>query len=91
MADWAKIALKSSLIVGIMAAIWVVFTQVPIPVLDYSYITQYAGKALAILIYWIPSFQVVWGITITTLTIFIGLWGLRFALIAIRWLYKVNE
>ena len=91
MADWAKIAIKTGLIVGVMAAIWVVFTQIPIPVLDYSYITRYAGKALAILTYWIPSFQVVWAITLTTFTIYIGLWGLRYGTIAIRWLFKVNE
>lgn len=91
MADWAKIAIKTGLIVGIMTAIWALFTQIPIPSLNFSYITQFGSKALAILYYWIPAFEIVWNITLVTLGVYLGLWGFRFAQIAVRWLFKVNE
>ena len=50
MADWAKIALKVGLIAGVMAAIWAVFTQIQIPAVDFSVITQNTAFAYAFLL-----------------------------------------
>ena len=36
MADWAKIAIKTALIIGIMAGIFAIFANIQIPVIDYS-------------------------------------------------------
>ena len=91
MADWAKIALKVGLIAGVMAAIWAVFTQIQIPSVDFSVITQNTSFAYAFLSYWCPAFPVVWNISLAMLTLLVSLWTARFALIAIRWLFKVNE
>lgn len=91
MADWAKIAIKTGLIAGIMAGIWALFTQVPVPVLDFTPITRYGSIAMAILNYWIPSFPIIWGITVFALGLLIILWTFRFSMIAVRWLFKVNE
>lgn len=91
MADWAKIALKMGLVAGVMAGIWAIFTQVQIPVIDYTVITQSAGLAMAFLTYWCPAFPVVWNIALVMLGILIALWVFRFGSVAIRWLFKVNE
>ena len=91
MADWAKIALKVGLIAGVMAAIWAVFTQIQIPAVDFSVITQNTAFAYAFLSYWCPAFPVVWSISLAMLTLLVSLWTVRFSLIAVRWLFKVNE
>lgn len=91
MADWAKIALKTALIVGVMAGIWAVFALVQIPVIDFSIITQNAGKALAILTYFCPVFPTIWTVVLSLAGLLVALWTFRFASVAIRWLFKVNE
>lgn len=91
MADWAKIALKTGLIAVVMAALWAVFTQVQIPNIDFSVVLGGFGTAMAILSYWIPVFPVIWNFTLVMLGMLIALWTFRYAMIAIRWLFKVNE
>lgn len=91
MADWAKIAVKMGLIAGVMAAIWGVFTQIQIPSINFNGLFDGVGTAMAFLTYWIPVFPVIWGSTLTMGGILIALWGARFGLIAVRWLFKVNE
>ena len=51
MADWVKIALKTGLIAGVMIALWAVFTQIQIPVLDFTVPLQSAGFAMALFHY----------------------------------------
>lgn len=91
MADWAKIALKTGLIAVVMAAIWAVFNVVQIPTIDYSTVFASAGTAFAIITYWVPVFPVVWNTTLILVGMLIALWAFRFAMVAIRWLFKVNE
>lgn len=91
MADWVKIALKTGLIIGVMTALWAVFTQIQIPNINYVPVTQNAGIAMAFLTYWIPAFPIIWNITLTMIGILIALWTFRFGSIAVRWLFKVNE
>ena len=91
MADWAKIALKVGLIAGVMAAIWGVFTQIQIPNIDFTGLFSGVGVAMAFINYWIPVFPVIWGSALAMGGILIALWTIRFGLIAVRWLFKVNE
>lgn len=91
MADWAKIALKTGLITVVMVALWAVFTQIQLPSIDFSVVFGNFGKVLAIINYWCPAFAVVWPFTLLLLGVFIGLWTFRFSMVAIRWLFKVNE
>ena len=91
MADWAKIAIKTGLIAGVMLALWAVFTQIQFPSLDYSVIAQSAGFAMAFLTYWCPAFPVIWNISLVMLGVLVSLWTFRFTTIAVRWLFKVNE
>lgn len=91
MADWAKIALKTGLITVVMVALWAVFTQVQLPSIDFSVVFGGFGKVLAIINYWCPAFAVIWPFTLVLLGIFVALWAFRFSMVAIRWLFKVNE
>lgn len=91
MADWLKIALKTGLIVVVMVALWAVFTQVQIPNVDFSIVTQNAGFAMAFMTYWCPAFPIVWNMALIILGVLVSLWIFRFAMIATRWLFKVNE
>lgn len=91
MADWAKIAIKVGLVAGVMAALWAVFTQLQIPSIDFSVPLQSAGFAMAFITYWCPAFPTVWNFTLILLGVLVGLWTFRFATIAVRWLFKVNE
>ena len=91
MADWAKIILKTGLVATVMVALWAVFTQIQIPSISYSYVLNGAGTAFALLKYWIYLFPVIWNITLAMLGILVALWTFRFSMVAIRWLFKVNE
>lgn len=91
MADWAKIILKTGLIATVMVALWAVFTQIQIPTLSYQNIFLRVGTAIKLLTYWIPVFPVIWTATLTLFGILVALWTFRFSMVAIRWLFKVNE
>lgn len=91
MADWAKILLKTGLIAGVMIALWAVFTQIQIPSINFSGLFTGVGTAMAFINYWIPVFPVIWGSTLAMGGVLVSLWTFRFAMIAIRWLFKVNE
>lgn len=91
MADWAKILVKSGLIAVVMVALWAVFTQIQIPSIDFSSAFIWAGKAFAIITYWLPIFPTLWTTTLILLGVLLALWTFRFAMVATRWLFKVNE
>lgn len=91
MADWAKILLKTGLVLGVMTGIWAIFTQIEIPALNYNTIFNGWNNALALLNYWIPGFNIVWNFSLTLIGILLALWTFRFGSIAVRWLFKVNE
>lgn len=91
MADWAKIALKTGLIAVVMVALWAVFANVQIPTIDFTSVLSSAGTAMAIITYWIPVFPTIWTTTLVLLGILLALWSFRFAMVAVRWLFKVNE
>lgn len=91
MGDAIKIGVKTGLIAVVMVALWAVFTQISIPSLDFSTIFASAGTAFAVISYWVPVFPVLWTTTLALLGVLIALWTFRFAMIAVRWIFKVNE
>ena len=91
MADWAKILIKTGLIAGVMVALWAVFTQIQFPSLNYANIFSGWTTAYAIINYWCPAFSYMWSFTLALLGLLVALWTFRFATIAVRWLFKVNE
>lgn len=91
MADWAKIALKTGLIVVVMAGIWLVFNQIQVPSVDFTQLTNGLGKIFAIANHWLPVFNAIWLIIVALLGVELALITFRFGIIAVRWLFKVNE
>lgn len=91
MADWAKIALKTALVAVVMVALWAVFNVVQIPTLDFSTYLSGVGTAMAVITYWLPVFPTLWNTTLIMFGMILALWAFRFAMVAIRWLFKVNE
>ena len=91
MGDAVKIAVKTGLVVVVMVALWAVFTQVQIPALDFSVVFGSAKTAFAIIAYWCPAFPIIWNTTLAMLGMLVALWTFRFAMIATRWIMKVNE
>lgn len=91
MADWAKIALKTGLIVVVMAGIWLVFDRIQVPAIDFSQLVQGLGKFFAIANHWLPVFNTLWRVTLALLGVELALLTFRFGIIAVRWLFKVNE
>ena len=91
MADWAKIAIKTGLIAVVMVALFAVFTSVQIPTIDFTTIFSSAGTAMAIITYWFPVFPTIWTTTLALIGMLLALWAFRFAMVSVRWLFKVNE
>ncbi len=91
MADWAKILLKTGLIAGVMAGLWAVFTQIQFPAISFDGIFDGVGTAFAFINYWIPIFPILWNTALAMGSLLLALWVFRYATIAIRWLFKVNE
>lgn len=91
MADWIKIGIKAGIIITATAIIVAVFANIQIPSIDTTVFSQAIGTGKAFINYWTP-------VGSTFLLFFIGLLGLKLALlaakialIAIRWILKVNE
>lgn len=91
MGDAIKIAVKTALIVVIMAAILVVFATVQIPTLDFSLLTQGLGIALSVMYHWVPIMRVLFPVLVVILSLDLALIVFHFAMIATRWVMKVNE
>lgn len=92
MADWAKIALKIGLVVVIMAAIWVVFSVVQVPAIDFSVLSRNEiSVAFAVMAYFCPVFPAMWNFLLVIFGVQVSLWTFRFGQMVVKWLFKVNE
>lgn len=91
MADWAKIAIKTALIIGIMAGIFAIFANIQIPVIDYSTFSQGLSVGLAVLYHWFPITQVLFPLVVALAGIAVGILTFKYGMIAVKWLMKVNE
>lgn len=90
-ADYVKMAAKGvALAVGV-GLIITFLASFQIPSLDLSFVGTYVNKVYTIGSHYIPYFQVMWGLGVTLLTLNITLYGVKLALIATRWVLKVNE
>lgn len=91
MGDAIKIAVKTGLIAVITAAVIALFANIQIPSLDYSQISQALGIGLAVMFHWVPIMSVLWPIVLFIFSFHIGYYAFKVAMIAIRWIMKVNE
>lgn len=91
MADWAKIAVKTGLIATVMVALFAVFALVQVPAVDFSVLTQGLGVGLAVIYHWLPVSSVLFTLILGLLAVEVALIAFRYGMIAVRWLFKVNE
>lgn len=89
--DIVKIGVKTALIAVITAAIIAIFVSVQIPNLDFSLMGQALGKGLAIIYHWVPGSNVIIPIAFSMLGIQLAIMLFEYAMIAVRWVMKVNE
>lgn len=90
MANWLKIAVKAGLALAISALIFVLFTTVKIPKVDLKIFTQ-LGTFLAVSQHYCPALTVLLPFVFGLLAFELALRGVRLALVAIKWVMKVNE
>lgn len=91
MADWIKIGIKAGIVITATAAVIVLLTMVTFPALDLSAFTDGIRVGKAIANYWFPYMGTLISIFIGLLLLEIASMTIYVALIAIRWVLKVNE
>ena len=91
MTDALKIAAKTALIAVVTTAIIAIFATVQIPALDFTLLTQGLGTALAIIYHWVPSARIVVPLAVSMLGLQLAILLFEYAMIAVRWIFKVNE
>lgn len=91
MGDIVKIAVKAALIAVVMVAIVVLFATISIPSLQFGELINGVSKAMAILYHWCPGARVVVPFAIGLLGFIVAYFAFRFAMVAVRWIFKVNE
>lgn len=92
MADWAKIAVKTGLIVVLMVAIWALFNAVAVPAVTFnSEMIQGIGFAKAVMTYWVPHSTEMLVLALGIAAFDIGIFIFKITMLAVKWVMKVNE
>lgn len=91
MADWVKIAVKAGLVITATALVIVLLTTVTFPALDLSVFIQGIQVGKAVANYWFPYMGTLFSIFTGLLLLELVSMTAYVALIAIRWILKVNE
>lgn len=90
-ADYVKMAAKMALIAVITGAIIVIFTSVSIPGLDFTTFSSGVSSALGLLYHWVPASTVIVPVAFTMMSVYVAILLFEFAMIAVRWVFKINE
>lgn len=90
-ADYIKMGVKAAALVAGAALIIVLFNTIQIPSLDLSAASTYLNLAYTIGKHWVPGFTILWPIGLTVLSLELAILGVKLALIAIKWILKINE
>lgn len=91
MGDFVKIAAKTALIAVITAGIIALFANIQIPNMDFTAFSQSLGTGLAVLYHYVPVAQVLFPVVLALLAFDVALRAFNLAMIAVRWVMKVNE
>lgn len=91
MLDGIKMAAKAALIAVVTAAILAIFANVQIPGLNFTYFTSGLNTALAIGYHWCPALQIVFPVAVAMFGVYLAILLFHFAMIAVRWVMKINE
>lgn len=91
MGDFVKIGVKTGLIAVITAAIIALFANIQIPTMNFTYFSQALGTGLAVVYHYVPVAQVLFPVVLSLLAFDVALRAFNLAMIATRWVMKVNE
>lgn len=90
MADWAKIAVKIAVVASIMAAIVALFNVIQIPELDYSAF-DVIPTIIAVVEHYCPVMSIILPVAFGMVAILLTLYAVKFTLIGLKWVMKINE
>lgn len=90
-ADYIKMGVKAAALIAGAALIIVLFNTIQIPSLDLSAASTYLNLAYTIGKHWVPGFTILWPIGLIILSLELATLGVELALIAIKWVMKINE
>lgn len=90
MADWVKIAVKIAVVASIMVAIVALFTLIQIPELDYSAF-EVIPTVVAVVEHYCPVMSIILPVAFGMVAILLSLYAVKFTLIGLKWVLKVNE
>lgn len=91
MGDAIKIAVKTGLIAVIMVALWAVFANVQVPTVSFTEFTSAISMALAVAYHYVPALQIIFPVAIGLVGVELGILTFKYAMIAVKWVMKVNE
>lgn len=93
MVDALKIAAKVAVIAIVMVAVFGIFANIALPTIDTTlYIVPAISKGKAIIEFWGGSIMLQWlGVAFILLGVRVGILGFKIAMIAVKWILKVNE
>lgn len=91
MGDAIKIAAKAALIAVITTAIIALFANIQIPTMDFQNFSQALGTGLAVLYHYVPVAQVLFPVVLALIAFDVALRAFNLAMIAVRWVMKINE
>ncbi len=91
MGDAIKIAVKTGLIAVIMVALWAVFANVQVPSVSFTEFTSAISMALAVAYHYVPALQIIFPVALGLVGVELGILTFKYAMIAVKWVMKVNE
>lgn len=91
MGDAIKIAVKTALIAVITAAVIALFANIQIPNVNFSVLTTGLSTGLAVIYHYAPITRALFPIVLTLLAFDAAYRAFQLAMIATRWVMKVNE
>lgn len=91
MTDALKIAAKVALIAVVTTAILALFNSITLPGLDFNQFSRALGVGLAILYHYVPTTELLYPVVIALASLELAIKLFQFAMIGVRWVFKVNE
>lgn len=86
-----KYAIRIGLIVVITGLILAIFVGVQVPAIDFTPVSSALGSLFAVLYHYIPVMRFIIPFIGVLLGVRLALLAWKFASIAIKWIWKVNE
>lgn len=92
MADWAKIAIKTGLILVLSAGVIVLLVAVQFPAITLTQdMIDGISFAKSFLNYWVPNFSSIIGLALGVIVFELGILTYKFGVQVAKWLWSVNE